>query len=973
MNHGDVALDRLSRLANVVGLVAHAGDARMNELQVKSWLKLASPINELQVKCWLKLAEWKIASPHNHGFSLPQTTQYEVLIALKRATYQNKNGYKAWHTWALMNFRLAQQHDEHKHNILMDAGKRSASKSRSNKLSTALLSHIDAAVKGFVKAICLGTKRWSASVQQDLLHLLACLFRYGQVTGVANIINAEIGEVAIEAWLGVLPQLLARIHMKSPSVRSVLHPLLIRLGKKHPQALMYPLSVLMKSPVIERKDAAESLMNSLQKHSYLLVEDALMVSSELIRVAILWLEQWHEGLEDASRLYFGEGNVSGMLDVLLPLHEALERGPSTRREQDFHAEFGRDLAQAYVYVKEYIRLIKIDGGKIPSQGGFINPDEPQPVVPYRKEEADKAMNAAWDLYYKVFRKINKELPGLTTLELSGCSPALLHAHNLELGVPGSYRVNGSFVKIERFSPSRSINVITSKQRPRKIVLRGGDGKDYKFLLKGHEDLRQDERVMQLFGLVNALLARDRNTNNHDLNIQRYCITPLSHNAGVVGWVPQCDTLHSLIRDYRKSKGIALNMENREMLRLAQDYELLTVMQKVEIFSEALERTTGKGNDIHDVLWTKSMNSEEWLDRRTKFTRSIAVMSMVGYILGLGDRHPSNLMLDQISGRVLHIDFGDCFEVAMHREKFPEKVPFRLTRMLVKAMEVSGIEGSYRDTCERTMTVLRNNRDSLVAMLEAFVYDPLISWRLLGQSPTAENENQAYNISQSDDGARHEARLQESNVAGDSMTHTKTIMNTVPIQEETIQEDGVEDGNHGEISHRVHFQPQTLPVKPFSDTSFIENRATADPDNAAAKSLHSVGLRMYSDIQNLVSESNKSSRIASITGDGSVHNFLAESVSRSRLDRSVRQRGGMSSIAGGDDLSSTNLATEEALNQKALKVIRRVQDKLTGTDFLPPSDEEADPLDVQDQVQRLIVQATSTENLCQLFIGWCAFW
>jgi phosphatidylinositol kinase/protein kinase (PI-3 family) len=74
-------------------------------------------------------------------------------------------------------------------------------------------------------------------------------------------------------------------------------------------------------------------------------------------------------------------------------------------------------------------------------------------------------------------------------------------------------------------------------------------------------------------------------------------------------------------------------------------------------------------------------SEEWLERRTNFTRSLAVMSMVGYILGLGDRHPSNLMLDQISGRVLHIDFGDCFEVAMHREKFPEKVPFRLTRYL----------------------------------------------------------------------------------------------------------------------------------------------------------------------------------------------------------------------------------------------------------------------------------------------------
>lgn len=38
------------------------------------------------------------------------------------------------------------------------------------------------------------------------------------------------------------------------------------------------------------------------------------------------------------------------------------------------------------------------------------------------------------------------------------------------------------------------------------------------------------------------------------------------------------------------------------------------------------------------------------------------MSMVGYVLGLGDRHPSNLMIHRTSGKVIHIDFGDCFEV-----------------------------------------------------------------------------------------------------------------------------------------------------------------------------------------------------------------------------------------------------------------------------------------------------------------------
>lgn len=80
------------------------------------------------------------------------------------------------------------------------------------------------------------------------------------------------------------------------------------------------------------------------------------------------------------------------------------------------------------------------------------------------------------------------------------------------------------------------------------------------------------------------------------------------------------------------------------------------------------------------------------------------------------------MLDRMSGKILHIDFGDCFEVAMTREKFPEKIPFRLTRMLINAMEVTGIEGTYRRTCESVMSVLHRNKDSVMAVLEAFVYD-----------------------------------------------------------------------------------------------------------------------------------------------------------------------------------------------------------------------------------------------------------
>ena len=114
------------------------------------------------------------------------------------------------------------------------------------------------------------------------------------------------------------------------------------------------------------------------------------------------------------------------------------------------------------------------------------------------------------------------------------------------------------------------------------------------MLKGHEDLRQDERVMQLFGLVNALLARHRRTNRYELNIQRYVITPLSHHVGLVGWVPHTDTIHAHIRDYREDKKIILNTENREMMKLAPEYDLLPLLQKVEVFETALERATGRG-------------------------------------------------------------------------------------------------------------------------------------------------------------------------------------------------------------------------------------------------------------------------------------------------------------------------------------------------------------------------------------------
>ncbi|KAG5944989.1 hypothetical protein E4U53_006777 [Claviceps sorghi] len=621
----------------------------------------------LLAKCYLRQGDWLIAINQDDW---TRTRVQEILDSYSQATKYNPRWYKAWHAWALANFEIVQSL----------TASNEGQPSRADQ--TVVVEHVVPAIQGFFKSIALS----AGSSLQDTLRLLTLWFAQGGAPEVNSAVVEGFPTVSVDTWLAVIPQLIARISQPNKRVQQAVHNLLSDVGRAHPQALVYPLTVAMKSWENTRRfRSAAKIMDNMRQHSATLVAQAGVVSKELIRVAVLWHELWHEGLEDASRLYFGDHNIEGMFATLEPLHELLERGPETLREISFAQAFGRDLKEAQEWCHQYESSKDVND-----------------------------LNQAWDLYYQVFRRISRQLPQVTNLELTYCSPKLLNARDLELAVPGTYRSGQPIIRIMSFEST--LDVISSKQRPRKLITRGSDGVLYTFLLKGHEDVRQDERVMQLFGLCNTLLANDSECYKRHLNIQRYPIIPLSQGSGLFGWVPNSDTLHALIREYRASRKILLNIEHRIMLQMAPDYDNLTLMQKVEVFGYALDNTTGQ--DLYRLLWLKSKSSEAWLERRTNYTRSLAVMSMVGYILGLGDRHPSNLMLDRITGKIIHIDFGDCFEIAMKRDKYPERVPFRLTRMLTYAMEVSNIEGSYRITCEHVMRVLRENKESVMAVLEA---------------------------------------------------------------------------------------------------------------------------------------------------------------------------------------------------------------------------------------------------------------
>ncbi len=100
------------------------------------------------------------------------------------------------------------------------------------------------------------------------------------------------------------------------------------------------------------------------------------------------------------------------------------------------------------------------------------------------------------------------------------------------------------------------------------------------------------------------------------------------------------------------------------------------------------------------------------------------MSMVGYVLGLGDRHTENILFDSTTGGLVHVDFSCVFNIGLTLP-WPERVPFRLTRNLVHAMGPTGYEGTFRRCAEVTMRLLRREVDPLMAVFRPIYFDALV--------------------------------------------------------------------------------------------------------------------------------------------------------------------------------------------------------------------------------------------------------
>ncbi|KAI9224852.1 hypothetical protein BC828DRAFT_278812 [Blastocladiella britannica] len=265
-----------------------------------------------------------------------------------------------------------------------------------------------------------------------------------------------------------------------------------------------------------------------------------------------------------------------------------------------------------------------------------------------------------------------------------------------------------------------VELMTSLVRPKKFAMLGTDGRGWVFLCKPKDDLRKDARLMELTGVINRQLREQRATQGRRLYMRRYAVTPLNEECGLIEWVPHTVAVRSVLRDRYKAKR-SQDLYTREIQALfaaPKDQALPNFRKILTMFPPILQ----------DWFVEVFESPAVWFAARLAFTRSCAVVSMVGYMLGLGDRHLENILLDVTTGDAVHVDFNCLFDKGKTFAK-PEVVPFRLTQNMVAAFGAVGVEGPFRRSCEVVMQLLRDHRESLMIVLDTFLHDPLIEWKV----------------------------------------------------------------------------------------------------------------------------------------------------------------------------------------------------------------------------------------------------
>ncbi|KAF2835398.1 hypothetical protein M501DRAFT_1060914 [Patellaria atrata CBS 101060] len=268
-----------------------------------------------------------------------------------------------------------------------------------------------------------------------------------------------------------------------------------------------------------------------------------------------------------------------------------------------------------------------------------------------------------------------------------------------------------------------MSIANGLSQPKIVTAIASNGMSYKQLFKsGNDDMRQDAIMEQVFEESSKLLRSHPTTRQRSINIRTYKVLPLNSTSGIIEFVSSTIPIMVYLQPAHERyypRDLKWNICRHKISEAATH----STEDRVKVYRAVEER-------FHPIMryffFERFKDPDEWFEKRLAYVRSTAAISMLGHVIGLGDRHCHNILLDEKSGEVVHIDLGVAFESG-RLLPIPEVVPFRLTRDLVDGMGYARTEGVFRRCCEFTMDTLHEEKESIMTLLNVLRYDPLYNW------------------------------------------------------------------------------------------------------------------------------------------------------------------------------------------------------------------------------------------------------
>ncbi|GMT30959.1 hypothetical protein PFISCL1PPCAC_22256, partial [Pristionchus fissidentatus] len=260
--------------------------------------------------------------------------------------------------------------------------------------------------------------------------------------------------------------------------------------------------------------------------------------------------------------------------------------------------------------------------------------------------------------------------------------------------------------------------------PKVLTVRTSDGEERRIICK-KEDVRQDTMVEHLFEVINSILKKMNGGRIHQ-EMRTYKVVPLDINNGLIEFCGGTISLKQLLCGMDRESGLHREIHPDDISGKEACIMMGNACQaeKVEVFKKVCERL----RPVFRHYFYKAYGSpREWSERLNSYRRSLATWSIVCYVVGLGDRHASNVLFEPSTAKFVHIDLGMILEYSKRSLPVPERVPFRLTRDLVDPLIGDALDGHFTQIAVDTMVSLRKKSSVLLGIASAILRETMTNF------------------------------------------------------------------------------------------------------------------------------------------------------------------------------------------------------------------------------------------------------